>query len=388
MRHTHADKLERWLGPEKVKALSEQFRHFYWPVAVHGVPGNVRVMPGGDFTGEILAGEYMSAQDSAAVTLKKIMAAAQARVSRNNALGTLIDLIRAGDQRLASVGALGSIDAVVAAFTGGKGQQLMWMKSGKIGASNAGYSTDMWLNSGTPTAGAQGAAAPGGTVHSASSTGALGFVNLGAANSGHYLNWAATSSVGTSALMLYDRLFSVAKTMNSTATEAVTGVPTRYQNSTPGAVDYVGGNFCFPMVPTTQLGGTSHTWATSTYLDQDGNTGTFQSGAGESWAQPSMIDVPYGDWFLRLAAWDVGVKALTQMQCSALVTVGDINFVIGHPIAVNICPVANISCLDDALHTSLNLTPILDNACLSFIELFRPTNTAAQYSGIVRTVSE
>lgn len=387
MKHTHADRLERWIGKDRIEAISAQFRDFYYPVALHGVPGNVRVMPGGDFTGEILAGEYMSAQDGAAAVLKKIQRAAEAKVKREKALSTLIDMIHCDDKNLASVGAFASIDAVIAAYTGGKGQTLMWMKSGKAGASTAGYSTDMWLNTGTPTAGSAASAAPGGTVLSASSTGALGFVNLGSANGGHYLNWAATSSIGTSALMLYDRLFAVAKVMNSTAAEAVTGVPTRYQNTTAGTVDYVGGNFAFPMVPTVQLSGTSHTWATCTYLDQDGAAGTFQSSIGTSWTLPSVMDLASGDWFLRLAAGDVGVKALTQIQCSALVT-GDIDFVIGHPIAVNICPVANISCLDEGLHTSLNLTPILDNACLGFIELCRPGNTAAQYSGIVRTVSE
>ena len=91
---------------------------------------------------------------------------------------------------------------------------------------------------------------------------------------------------------------------------------------------------------------------------------------------------------MPLASGDVRVKALTQMQCSASIATGTIDFVIGHPIAVNACPVANIACLDDGLYTALNLTQIFDNACLSFIELPKPATTATTYSGNVRAVSE
>jgi len=95
-----------------------------------------------------------------------------------------------------------------------------------------------------------------------------------------------------------------------------------------------------------------------------------------------------GSWFAPLAAGDVGIKALTNMSGSAAVGTGVIDWVIGHPIAVNVCPIANIACIDDGLYTSMNLTPILDNACLSFIELPKPASTATTYGGLVRAVSE
>lgn len=44
MKHTHADKLERWLGAAQVKAISQHYGKFYYPIALHGVPGNVRVL--------------------------------------------------------------------------------------------------------------------------------------------------------------------------------------------------------------------------------------------------------------------------------------------------------------------------------------------------------
>lgn len=383
---THSDRLERWLGAEQVKNISEQFGSFYFPIPVHGVPGNVFVMPGGDFAGEIKAGAYADKHLGAADVLRKI----KAKAAKLKAGGFLLDMLRAEDHRLASIGAFASIDAVVAAFTGGKGQMMNFAKTG-VAANAIGNSNDLWSRAGQPIAGAAGAAAPGGVAPTAATTGALGFRNLGAANTGHYLNWSLAASVLNNSLLLYDRIFAVVKTMNSTTAEAVTGLPTRYQNTTAGAADYIGGNFCFPSNPTTVLAATAHNWTVCQYTDQDGVTGNnFISTAGVSACVVGGIDLAAGQssWFLPLAAGDVGVKALTQMQCSAAVATGTIDFVIGHPIAVNACPVANIACLDDGLYTSLNLSPILDNACLSFIELPKPSTTATTYSGILRAVSE
>lgn len=387
-RSTHSQRLERWLGAAHVERLSAQFKDFYYPVAVHGVPGNVRVMPGGDFAGEVLAGEYFSAQDRGAEVLKKILRAAEAKVKRHKALGTLIDLIRAGDRRLASVGAFASIDAVIAAFTGGKCQVLNFSKTGT--ASNAiGNAEDLWIAVGQPAAGAASSAAPGGRVPDNTTTGNLGFKNLGAANSGHYLNWSLSANVINNSLLLYDRLFDVVKTMNSTATQAVTGVPTRYTSQVAGNVAYIGGNFCFPYCPTTVLAATAHNWTVCQYTDQDGNaTQSFPSIAGVSANTVGGIDLVAGSWFMGLAAGDIGVKALTQMQCSALVATGTIDFVLAHPIAVNACPIANLACLDDGLYTSLNLSPVLDGACLAFLEMPKPATTLTIYSGLVRAVSE
>lgn len=388
MTHTHSDRLDRWLGAENVARISAQFKDFYWPVGIHGVPGNVKVMPGGDFTGEINGGAFLSAKDGAATVLKKIRAAAEAKARRGNALGRLAELIRAEDSRILSVGAFGSVDAVIAAATGGKGQTLKFSKTGA--ASNAiGNCNDLWTRAGYPTAGGASSAAPGGRVPTASTTGALPFLNLGAANSGHYLGWALSASVINNSLLLYDRIFDVVKTMASTTTQAVTGVPTRYQSATAGNADYIGGNFCFPANPTTVLAATAHNWTVCTYLDETNAAGTFPSATGVSACVVGGIDLAVGlGWFMPLAAGDVGVKALTQMQCSASVATGTIDFVIGHPIAVNACPVANIACMDDGLYTSLNLAPILDGACLSFIEMPKPATTATNYAGILRAVSE
>lgn len=400
MKHTHSDKLERWLGKSHVERLSRDFRNFYWPVPVNGVPGNVYVMPGGDFTGEIQAGSFMSATDGAALTVRKLKRRIDDRRKQSRALQTLADLLHAEDRRMLSVGAFASIDAVISAFTGGKGQVVPFSKTGA--ASNAiGNANDLWSRAGSPGAGAAGSAAPGGKAWSKADAGALAYINGASADSNHYLNWTLAASVINNSLLLYDRLFSVAKTMNSSATESVTGTPTRYQNTSSSHVEYAGGNFITISNPTTVLAATSHSVTASssavwTYTNQDGTTGkqlnhngtAIQTLAGVSACVVGGIDLAVGNWFIPLAAGDLGIASLTQMQLSAAIATGTLDAVIGHPIAVNACPIANLACLDDGLYTSLNLTPILDDACLSWIELPKPATTATTYSGILRYVSE
>lgn len=389
MKHTHSDRLERWLGTDHVKTLSEQFKNFYYPVPVHGVPGNVYIMPGGDFTGEIKAGQFMNKHDGAAVTLRKLRNRIDAAPRRERALGALGEMIKAENSAMGqSLSAFSSLDAVLAAASGAKSQMLRFMKTGAAAAA-IGNANDLWIRAGTPAAGAAGAAAPGGTIPVSTTNGSLLFKNIGVANSGHYLNWSLTASVINNSLLLYDRIFAVACNPNSTAAQAVTGVPTRYQNTVPGAIDYIGGNFLYPANPTTVLAATAHNYTPLVYVNDGGTAGrTAQTMTGLSACPVSGIDLSVGNWFVGLAAGDVGVKNLTSMQLSAAVATGTMDFVIAHPIAVNACPVANLACLDDGMYTSLNLTPILDNACLSFIEMPKPATTATTYSGIIRTVSE
>jgi hypothetical protein len=392
---THSDRLVRWLGAEQVDYLSRTFKGFYWPIALHGVPGKVFIMPGGDFCGEIKAGSFLTKEDGAAMVLKKLRYAAEKKVKEFKALGILLDMIKADDKRLASIGAFASVDAVIAAYTGGKGQQIIFSKTGTTGT--VGGSRDLWITAGQPAAGAIGAAAAAGTAHTASDTGALGYKNLGAAASGHYLNWVLSASVISNSLLLYDRLFSVAagNALNTGAEIAVTGVPTRYQSTTEGADNYIGGNFAFPGTITT-LGATAHTWDAGggagvgmQYKDQADAASNMPVSTGVSGSTAGSIDqaIGAGSWFAPLAAGDVGIKALTNMSANTSVT-GTLNWVIGHPIAVNACPIANLACLDDGVYTAINLTHIEDNACLAFIELPKPATTATTYSGVVRTVSE
>jgi hypothetical protein len=387
VRHTHSQRLERWLGRDRVEDVSRVMRGFYWPVALHGVPGNVRVMPGGDFSGEIRGGQEASALDRAQDTLRKHRQERAAAIAEAYVAGDFV--LRSKMDRRAH--AFASLSALIAARTGGKGCDLVFQKTG-VASSAIGGSMDLWVATGQPAAGAAGAAAAAGTAHTSANTGAMGFVNAVAnANSSHFVSAWLTASVINNTLLLYDRLFSVAKTMNSTATEAVTGVPTRYQSQTSTASDYIGGNFCFPMNPTTVLAATGHNWTVCQYTDQAGNTAnSFPSATGISACPVGQIDlaVGQGSWFMPLASGDVGVKALTQMQASALVATGTISFVVAHPIAFMACPVANLVCTIDGINTAFNLVTVFDNACLSLLEMPKPATTATSYSGQITTVSE
>jgi hypothetical protein len=93
-------------------------------------------------------------------------------------------------------------------------------------------------------------------------------------------------------------------------------------------------------------------------------------------------------WFMPLATGDVGIGALTQMQSSAVVATGTIDFVMAHPIAFMPCYAAAVIWPQDGLRGTVNLTSIFDNACLAFLEMPKPATTATTYSGLLTVVSE
>jgi hypothetical protein len=369
---THSQHLERFLGKGQTESVSKAMEKWYGPpIALAGVPGEVYVCAGGDFIGRIRAGSDASARDRFQDILTRERKRSQAAMAR-------------GSRQL---GAFSNISQIIAAVTGGKGQYPIFSKTG-VAANAIGNSNDLWTRAGLPSAGAAAASAPGGTVPTQGSTGALRFANPTNANTLHFLN-ASISASAVNTLLLYDRIFSVAKTMNSTATEAVTGVPTRYQSSTATNGDYAGGNFCFPANPTTVLAATAHNWNVCQFTDAGGGTGNnFPSIAGVSACVVGGVDLAVGNWFMPLAATTAGVKALTQMQCSAAVATGTIDFVLGHPIAFCPCPIANIVSIIDGLYSAINLQSIYDNACLSMMEITKPATTATNYNGQFTFVSE
>lgn len=193
-----------------------------------------------------------------------------------------------------------------------------------------------------------------------------------------------SSSIINNSVLIYDRIFDVAKTMNSTATEAVTGVPTRYQSSVASDANYAGGNFLFIEVGGTALAATAHNWTTCLYRNQAGTDNvTLPSVTGVSGAIVNRFDMPVNTWFCPLATGDSGVMDLAQMQCSAAVATGAINFVIGHPLGVMMFPVIN-ALLPFSWLTNRNLAPrIFDDACVALLELPKPATTATTYNGML-----
>jgi hypothetical protein len=368
MRSTHSDRLERWLGADRVQELSDRMRGWYGPpIHLLDVPGSVRVCGDGDFVGEINRGGYFSALDSLAFHVKQSLKRA-ARV-RHGELGV----------------GFASISDAVSRASSGFGQILQFNKSGPTGVANV--TSTLWRLGNTPAAGSAPSAAPGGRAPTSATTGALPYNNPSSGTM-HLTGADAGASVVGNALMLYDRIFDVLKTMNSTTAEAVTGTPSRYQNTTRGNADSASGNFLFIEVGGTALAATAHNWTVCLYTNDAGTTSqTLPSVTGNSGAIVDRLDMPAGQWFCPLAAGDQGILALTQMQCSAAVSTGVINFVIGHPIGVMAFPLANMVTPFDWL-TNRQLTPrIFDNACLSLLELNKPSTTATTYTGQIYLTS-
>jgi hypothetical protein len=252
-------------------------------------------------------------------------------------------------------------------------------KTGPTGVTNV--TSSLWRLGASPAAGAAGGAAPGGTAHTSANTGAMRWDDP-AAGTMRLTGADMSASVASNCLLLYDRLFSVAKTMNSTATEAVTGVPTRYQSTTTTSEDYIGGNFLFVEVGGTALAATAHNWTVCLYTNQaDTANQTLPSLTGNSGAIVDRLDHPTGQFFAPLATGDVGIKALSQMQCSALVATGAVNFVIGHPIGFMSFPLASMIIPFDWITNRDQAPYIANSACLALLEVVKPSATATSYTG-------
>lgn len=367
---TDLNKLERWMGKQPMLDLAAAMKGWYYlPIGLAGVPGNVSVGADGDFCGRITEGAFSSAMDRFENYYLR-MRRAWRRAARSQQL---------------NAGFASFNDLIAEATSGGKRREFQFQKIGSTGV--AGATSSLWRSGGLPAAGAAPGNAPGGTVYDDSSTGAYAFTNPTGGDTQHFVSGWASASVSSNTLLLYDLLFGCNKTMNSSATEAVTGVPTRYQNQTGGNPDYIGGNFLFVQVGGTALAATAHNWTTCLYTDQGGASSTLPSLTGNSSAIVDRLDHPTFQWFAPLESGDVGIKALTQMQCSALVATGVIWFMIGHPIAWMPCLLGSVVCTIDGLSTAFNLARIFDDACLAFLEVVKPSTTATTYNMGFTTVA-
>jgi len=364
-RHVPSQRLERWLGTDRVEKLSRDFRDWYGPpVNLIDVPGSVWVTKGGDFVGPFDHGYFGSAADNFRDYLKR----AWRELGRHQ-------------PAMAAAGFASISDALLRA-SGGFEQLLNGGISKKGPTGVVGVASSLWRVGAQPAAGGAGSAAPGGRSPTKATTGAMAFNNP-ASGTTHLTGADFSASVVNNALLVYDRIFDVAKTMNSAATEAVTGVPTRYQSTTASAADYIGGNFLMIEVGGTALASTAHNWTVCTYTDQANAASTLPSVTGNASAIVDRLDQPANTWFCPLESGDSGIKALTQMQCSAAVAAGAINFVIGHPLGVMLFPVIN-ALLPFNWLTNRRLAPrIFNDACIALLELPKPATTSTVYNGML-----
>lgn len=360
----HTGRLERWLGAERMERIQISMRGWHGaPIHLIDVPGSVRVTKDGDFIGPFERGYFYSALDAFADHAKCI--------SRG--------LSRPGPAT-AFAGFASISDALSRASQGYRqsfnGQFTKVGPTGVVGATSS-----LWRVGTTPVAGGAPGAAPGGTAFTKADTGAFVWNNP-AAGTMRLTGADVTANIVNNTLLVYDRLFGVVKTMASTATQAVTGVPTRFQSATTTSEDYAGGNFLTIEVGGTALAATAHNWTVCTYTDQDGNVGaTLPSVTGNASAIVDRLDQPLYQWFCPLASGDSGIKALTQMQCSASVATGVVWFVIGHPIGMMSFPIINTLFPFDWL-TNRDQAPYIPNdACIALYELVKPATNATTYSG-------
>lgn len=359
MKSVHSGRLERWLGASKVEELSRLGRGWYGPpIHLLDVPGSVRVCGDGDFIGPFERGYFASAADAIGEHVRRLF------------------------RSRATYGQLGAGFASVSDYLSRVAQgHRQTLYTGKVNtAPSIGNSFSMWNVTGPPGTGGAGSAAPGGRVLTSANTGALNLANP-ASGTMHLTGIDLQVTTGGESLLLYDRLFDVAKTMSSTATESVTGVPTRYQSTTVTAEDYIGGNFLFAEIQST-LGATAHNWTVCTYTDQANAASTLPSFAGVSAGGATRLDHPASQWFAPLESGDTGIKAITQLQCSASVT-GTLNFVIGHPIGFIVSPLQYIFMPVEFVTSRQQAPRVFDNACLTFLAPPRPHNNNVTLYGTI-----
>jgi hypothetical protein len=356
-------RIERWLGFEKAEHLRRSMRGWYGrPINLTDVPGSVWITRDGDFVGKFKHGGFGSALDNLEDYLK--------RVWRESARPSPV--LAAG---------FASISDALNRASDGFSQRRPFTKTGSTGV--LGISSSLWRSGVQPAAGTAPAAAPGGTAFTNATTGAVSYANP-AAGSNRLVGSDVAASVIDHTLLMYDLIFGCNKTMNSTAAEAVTGVPTRYQSAVATAEDYAGDNFLFVQVGGTALAATAHNWASCTYTDQDGNAGAvLPTITGVSGAIVDRYDHTLGEWFAPLASGDNGIRNLTNMQCSAAVATGVVWFMMGHPLGFMSFPVIRSLLPFDWLTNRDQAPRVYNGACVAFLEPLKPATGACTYTGRV-----
>ena len=374
MKSANSQMLETWLTKDHVERLSEGMKGWYGPpIAVRGVPGDVFATADGDFIGNCKMGGFASGYDFADALFKKRVREEKARL-RNR----MIKIGRANKQL--GMAGFSSYSDLIAEATTGKRRDIYWNKVGPTGV--VAVTSSLWRVGPQPAVGANPAAAPGGTALTGATTGAQYGLDNVSPDTRHYVSSSVVASVASNTLLMYDRTFHVLKTMNSSITESVTGVPTRYQSSTASDPAYAGGSFAFVEIGSIALAATAHNWTVCLYRNQaNTDNQTFPSMVGNSAGIVDRLDHPVSSWFMPLQTGDTGVMDLAQMQCSAAVATGVINFVIGHPIAWLPCPIINLACKDDGITTAFNFVRVYDDAALAFLELSKPSTGTTTYTG-------
>lgn len=355
----HSDRLERWLGVESVRGLSQAMAGSYFdPIQVAILDGSVKVARDGDFVSRkrfehgYFAGYADLAED-------------MQRIKRRQALARMGRGLKQG-------GAITGINSIYTAIGAGKRQDMLFAKAGVTGVAN--IANTLWDVGSSPAAGST-SAAPGGSSPTNTTTGGLLYDDAGGGDTMYFIGASLVSTVGNNFLLMYDRFFQVNHNI-ATDPQAISGTPTRYQSTAAR-------NTFLTIAVTTALGAGTPT-LTISYVDSEGNTAeaaAAQTIAASSIARRFPFAASVGNgWHIPLNAGDRGIRALTDSNLSAAST-GNIDLVLGKPIAWIPMPVANMPINMDATLSPRDLVEIAADACIAFMEVNKGATSATSYSG-------
>lgn len=272
-------------------------------------------------------------------------------------------------------GGFTSLSDLISELTGGKSQLIDFSKAGATGV--VGVANDLWGVGSVPPASAAAPAFPSGASPDNTHASGFGQANPSGGDTLHFINAMATPSVANNLLLLYDRFFHGNHNI-ATDPQAVTGVPTRYQDATAQ------GTFIGVFV-TTALGTGTPTY-TITYIDDAGNAA--ENAAAQTIVGSAIVRrFPFaatvgGGWRIPLNAGDRGVRRITNLDLSAAST-GNLDVFLGKPIAWIPQPVANMPYVVDGVNSYISLTQIATGACLALMEVQKGATTATNYNGAV-----
>lgn len=357
---THSARLERWLGKEQTQHLSERMRGWYGPpIAIANVPGTIYACGDGDFVGGIRGGYYSTLFDLQLERMQKAWRRSARR--RELCYGT----------------GFASLSDLINEFTAqGKGQVFPFAKVGTTGVANVANS--LWDVGVQPAAGSAAAGTTAGSSPDNTTVGGFAQANPSGGDTLHFINAIAVPTQGVNMLLLYDRYYAVNHNI-ATQSPSVTGVPTRYQDTTSK------GNFITVLV-TTVLGGTVGNYQL-TYMDQDGNTAeaaTTQALVSASIVRRFPFAATVGNgWYYPLNSPDNGVRKITQITQSAATGTGNVDVVLAKPYVWIPQGVANFPIIIDGINSAFNLVKITDSSCLAFMEINKGATTATAYTGSI-----
>lgn len=358
----HSDRIERWLGTETANDLSRLMAGSYFdPITVAMGPGGLRVSNDGDYVGKFSGGYAASYLDWVTDQQKRETQRRRVRMARHKK----------------QLGAIGSLSDLYADLGAGKRQAMNVAKTGVTGVAN--ISNSLWDVGAQPSAGGTSAAGAGSSPTN-TTTGGLYWTNPSGGDSTYFLGATIAPTVANNFLLLYDRFFQVNHSL-ATDPQAISGTPTRYQATTAR------GTFLSIHV-TSALGAGTPTY-TVQYVDSEGNTAensSAQTIVGSAIARRFPFAASVGNgWYFPLNAGDMGVREVDNLDLSATST-GNVDIVLGKPIAWIPQPFANVPVKFDASMSPADMTVIADSACLAFMEINKGATTATSYSGSVAIV--